>query len=279
MTSILRSAIVVGSLLVHRVTCVRPTSTVTTTIAWTGTSTTSATITPCTGPATVVVETPFTTPTCAPAPPPLQPAPCETLPDCGAAGFNIDYYQNPVGNYGTGNVPSSYYISQGLSPLDSSLTNVTFFPQDAPPASGTAGWTRATNGGVTVNANNFTLVYSGFYRAPVTGLYSLCSSSDNQNDVFFGRGSAFSCDSGLAPAGPRPLVTSLGGNLVNPTTCVDVYLFGGRYYPVRNVMGNYGGPSAFNFTIWEPNEPYDAKTNDFTGSVFPLSCRWFKHAN
>jgi hypothetical protein len=273
MTSIIRSALLVGSLFVYEAACQRPTSTTTTTIPWTGTSVTSTTITPCTGPATVVVETPFPTPACPSPPPPIRPAPCVLEIGCQASGLNIDYYANPVGGYGSGSLPASYYITQGLSPLGSSLTNVTFFPQDTPPGD-PVGWTRETNGGITVNANNFTLVYSGFYRAPSTGIFTLCSSADNENDIFFGRGNAFSCDSGDVSPDATPLVVSRGGNYVNPINCTDVFLVQGQYYPVRNVMGNFGGPSAFDFTIWEPGVPFEDRTNDFTGEVYPLSCRW-----
>ncbi|KAI0862519.1 hypothetical protein F4860DRAFT_512867 [Xylaria cubensis] len=274
MASIAHSAILVGFLFVGRVICLRPTSTTTTTIPWTGISVTSTTITPCTGPATVVIETPFQTPACSSTPLPVRPAPCETLPDCQADGLNIDYYSNPVNGYGSGNLPPSYYITQGLSPLASSLTNITFFPQDMPPEN-TAGWTRDTNGGIIVNANNFTLVYYGFYLAPSTGLFTICSSSDNENDVFFGQGNAFSCDNGKPSANATPLGVSKGGFYVDPINCTDVYLTQGRYYPVRNVIGNYNGPSAFNFTIWEPGVPWEDRTNNFAGDVYPLSCGWF----
>ncbi|KAF2964410.1 hypothetical protein GQX73_g9171 [Xylaria multiplex] len=174
-------------------------------------------------PATVVIETPFETPSCTPTPP-AQPAPCETLPDCSESGLDIDYYANPVGYYGTGNVPPSYYISQGLSPLNSSLTNITFFSQDTVPENGPVGWTRVVNGGIPVNGNNFTLVYSGFYRAPSTGVFTVCSSSDNENAIFFGRGNAFSCDNGKPSTDAQPLVISRGESLVNPINCTDLYL-------------------------------------------------------
>jgi hypothetical protein len=270
----IRAALLFGSFFVRGGICQtigRPTATTTITIPWTGPTVTSSTITSCTGTATVVIQTPVPITTCAP---PLRPAPCEVFPDCDANGLNIDYYQNPEMGYGSGNLSSSYYITEGLSPLDSSLTNVTFFPQDFPPEDPT-GWTRTTNGGITVNANNFTLVYSGFYRAPTTGVYTLCSSADNENDIFFGRGNAFSCDIGEPSPNVRPVVVSTGGFFVNPINCTNVYLVQGRYYPVRNVMGNYNGPSAFNFTIWEPEIPFEERTNDFAGNVYPLSCGWF----
>jgi hypothetical protein len=125
---------------------------------------------------------------------------------------------------------------------------------------------------VTVDANNFTVVYQGFYRAPKTGTYNLCSTADNENDVFFGHGNAFSCIDGKPSAAAKPLLVTTGGNFQNGLVCKSVDLVAGLYYPVRNVMGNYQGPSAFNFTIQEPGVALEERTNDFTGRVYPRKC-------
>jgi hypothetical protein len=213
-------------------------------------------------------------------------------PLCTPAGLDIAYYANPLGGYSSGNPPSSYYITEGLKPLDSSLTNVTFFPQNFnapagsqvvnpnptyPGAAGAyyVGWTRDTNGGVIVDANNFTVVYEGFYRAPATGTYTLCSTADNENDVFFGHGNALSCLDGKAPTGAKPLLTTTGGSFINGIVCKTVDLTAGLYYPVRNVMGNWQGPSAFNFTIQGPGVAAEDRTHDFTGLVYPRRCGLF----
>ncbi|KAI1138494.1 Floculation protein FLO1 [Hypoxylon sp. FL0543] len=208
-------------------------------------------------------------------------------PLCSPSGLNIDYYRNYLGDYSRGDFPSSYYITQNLQPLESSLTNTTYFPQDDGPsnlpvvypvpelgASGAyfVGWTRSTNGGITVDANNFTLVYSGYYRAPATGTYSLCSAADNRNEIFFGDGNAFDCLDGDVSAEATPLAFSTGGNFVNPVNCTDVDLVEGGYYPVRNVMGDWEGPSAFSFTIEGPGVK---QTYDFDGDVYPLDCGLF----
>jgi hypothetical protein len=37
-------------------------------------------------------------------------------------------------------------------------------------------------------------------------------------------------------------------------------------------MGNYQGPSAFNFTIQEPGVALEKRTNDFTGRAYPRKC-------
>jgi hypothetical protein len=265
----------------------------TTTIPYLGDRTTSTTLTGCSGQVTVIIQTPITVPDCTTtptAPPTSSPTPggaCALIdPFCKPAGLDIDYYANPLGGYSSGNPPSSYYITQALRPLDSSLTNVTFFPQNYPaaglpetypnPAYPSApylvGWQRDTNGGVTVDANNFTLVYHGFYRARKTGAHTVCTTADNRNEVFFGHGNAFSCLDGKPSPSAEPLLVTTGGNYINGIVCMDVNLIAGLYYPVRNVMGNWQGPSAFNFTIKEPDVAFESRTNDFSGHVYPSNC-------
>ncbi|KXX72845.1 hypothetical protein MMYC01_210659 [Madurella mycetomatis] len=279
-------------------------STTTTTIPYFGTSTTSTTLKGCgAGHVTVIIQTPITVPACTatatatatsttniPTSSPIPGGPCLLVnPLCAPAGLNIDYYTNPLGGYSSGEPPSSYYITEGLRPLDSSLTNVTFFPQDRtqdglptvfpnpnlPNAPYYVGWTRDTNGGVTVDANNFTLVYQGFYRARETGTHVICSTADNENDVFFGHGNAFSCLNGRPSPGATPLLVATGGFFQNGLVCRNVDLIAGLYYPVRNVAGNWQGPSAFNFTIQEPSGAFENRTNDFAGNAYPRQCGIF----
>lgn len=137
------------------------------------------------------------------------------------------------------------------------------------------GWTKATNGGIRVDANNFTLVYNGFYRAAETGRHTLCTTADNENDVFFGHGNAFSCRDGKTDPRVAPLVVSTGGNYINGIKCATVDLVKNAYYPVRSVMGNWQGPSAFNLTIQKPSETFEQRRNDFSGLAYPRSCGRF----
>lgn len=277
-------------------------STTTITIPYLGSCTTSTTLTPCTGPVTVVIETPIVTPVCTTSPtttststtsasPTAPPTDACLLikPFCAPAGLNIDYYANAFAGYSSGKVPPSYYITEGLTPLDSSLTNETYFPQNVDPnglpsvypdpslptAPYFVGWTRTTNGGVIVDANNFTVVYQGFYRAPVTGRYELCATADNEDALFFGDGNAFSCLDGTPPTNAEPVVVSTGASFVNGINCTNVDLVQGFYYPIRNVMGNWQGPSAFNFTIDAPGVQFASRTNNFPGSVYPHDCGIF----
>ncbi|KAI4862360.1 Floculation protein FLO1 [Hypoxylon rubiginosum] len=303
MFTIHRFATVIGASLLSRVsatitaanvasaTAALALATTTTTIPWIGDHTATHTLLPCAElsvTVTIVIQVPIAGPSCTAIPEPPSPdGSCLVNPFCSPSGLNIDYYRNYLGDYSYGDYPSSYYITENLSPLDSSLTNRTFFPQDKSPTGlavvypsaelGKAapywvGWTRDTNGGITVDANNFTLVYSGFYRAPATGTYSLCTSADNRNEIFFGDGNALDCLSGAAPADATPLAFSTGGNFVNGVNCTEVDLVAGRYYPVRNVYGDWEGPSALSFTVQGPGED---QTYDLDGDVYPLECGSF----
>jgi hypothetical protein len=221
---------------------------------------------------------------------PTPGGPCPLIkPRCPPSGLDVDYFANPFGGYSRQNsLPWSYYITQNLQPLQSSFTNLTFFPQDlGPPANFpkvyprsdlptawyAVGWTKQTNGGITVDANNFTLVYSGFYRAPATGKYTLCSTADNENDVFFGHGNAFSCLDGSVDTTVKPIVVTTGGSFVNGIKCADLNLVKGAYYPLRSVMGDWQGPSAFNLTMQVPGQRFEDRGNDYTGVVYPTTCR------
>ncbi|KAI8412465.1 hypothetical protein FOFC_05722 [Fusarium oxysporum] len=183
-------------------------------------------------------------------------------------------------------VPPSYYITDNLTPLDSSVTSETYFAQDYMqdlagypqifPDSAYAGkawyvgYHRTLAGGIKVDANNFTLVYTGYYQAPETGTYELCVTADNANTLYFGQGNAFECGTGETdPNAPALVLTATGYHFNNPTQCGHVDLIAGRHYPVRNVMGNKNAVSAFEFSVTTPS---GSKTHDFEGQAFPVAC-------
>lgn len=220
---------------------------------------------------------------------PDEPTACAIDTKCPASGFNIDYYSNVFEEgYGTDelNVPASYYITENLTPLDSSVTDVTYFPQDYmsdlekypqtfpnKKFAGKAyynGYKRTLNGDITVDANNFTLVYQGYYRAPSTGTYELCIQADNANTLFFGQGSAFECGTGEPSIdAPALVLAATGYHFKNPIQCGTVDLIKGRNYPVRNVMGNKNAVSMFEFTVKAPGEK---ATHNFAGQAYPIEC-------
>lgn len=254
----------------------------TTTVVQTSISTTTTTAT------TTLVST--VTATCSA---PSQPLPTEaclvTNPLCASTGWTVDYYANPFAGFGypPSGLGPGYYISEHLKPLGSGTTDETYFPQNMDPTGdpvvypGTSfdngnapyyvGWTIDV-AGITIDANNFTLVYSGLYKAPATGSFSVCSEADNIVDVFFGSTSgAFPCG-GKPSADATPAVSgsvSTGGNYNNPTSCFSESLIEGFYYPIRFVMANFQGPSALGFTITPPG---GTASYVFDGTIFPPSC-------
>ncbi|ODA75807.1 hypothetical protein RJ55_08629 [Drechmeria coniospora] len=254
----------------------------------------TTTITPpagCTRPCTTRVIVTIPLPSGTPAPCYLADSSNPSSP-CPPGGLDVHYYANKLGNgYGCSvgegaacNDPGpSYYINQ-LKPLASGQTNLTYFVQDtdvnfaghAISNVGYNGWKyaigyqRTVNGGLMVDGNNFTLVYEGYYRAPVTGSYQLCTDADNISNVYFGDGNAFACsDQQPAPGAPSLKVSATGGNYVNPKACGNVNLIANQFYPLRIVMGNYGWASAFGFTIQPPGQ---AAANAWPGNYYPKSC-------
>lgn len=224
------------------------------------------------------------------------PSSCPTRPDCPPSGLNVDYYSNQFGYNGYTSptagqteeevLPPSYYITDGLSPIGSSLTNVTYIAQDYtadlsgypavyadaknPQVPYYVGYKREVSGGIIVDGNNYTLVYSGFYRAPASGNYTICASADNVDYSYLGGGVAFDCG-GKPDTNAKPLNSaSAGAYYVNPVSCGSVQLVAGEFYPIRSVLGNGDAVSAFNLTIQAPGEIGE---NDNTGYLYPVSCR------
>ncbi|KAJ6440098.1 putative sucrose utilization protein SUC1 [Purpureocillium lavendulum] len=149
--------------------------------------------------------------------------------DCLPEGLDKAYYANPLGGYSRqGDVPSSYYLTQGLQSLGASNTNVTYFPQDTP-------------------------LGAEYPR--------VCPRADIPNAWYAG-----------GPARAQPAIVSTGGNYVRGIDCTDVTLAEGEYYPLRSVMGDWQGLSAFNLTIKRPSESFEDRRNVFDGLAYPHAC-------
>ena len=205
-------------------------------------------------------------------------------PLCQQRGLNVDYYHNDFFGYSRrGAEPSSYYITEGLEPLASSTTDIIYFPSEGIPNNlpliypnpdvhwaYAVGWERTLNGDITVDANNFTLVYQGYYRAAVSGTHTFCAYADNENDFFFGCDNAFKCIGGDADPAQTPLIQSFFTLGQDTTACADVDLIKGLFYPIRSVMGNYQGAASVEVTVKEPGAA--EATHDFTGKAYQVGC-------
>lgn len=127
-------------------------------------------------------------------------------------------------------------------------------------------WTRPVGGGIIVDANNFTVVYQGYYRAPATDTFKMCAESDNEMDVYFGDSVGFDClDGAINPDNSSP---SFQGYLNQPG-CRTFDLVAGAFYPIRAVVGNNQGPSSARFSVQQGSAP---AITDLSGLVFPTSC-------
>ena len=201
---------------------------------------------------------------------------------CVPSGFSLDYYANPFfrHSFPDSGLGPGYYISENLTPLDSTTTSEIYFPQELVPTMQYpivypdqpyfVGYTRDIQG-ITVDGNNFTLVYSGLYRAPVSGTFTFCTLADNENAVFFGAGNAFPFGGKPSP-NATPLQTggvASGGNYQNPPSCFTYDLVIGQFFPIRFVMAGYQGPSALEFTI-QPSGGTASYENP--GVIYPASC-------
>ncbi|TPX08099.1 uncharacterized protein E0L32_010166 [Thyridium curvatum] len=241
----------------------------------------------CTAPCTTTVITPVPSPT--PTPPTNA---CYFPPGtCGTSGLSLDLYANSVSNTegygvsdGTSGVGPDYYLGQpslaqgstdnlavpGGENNDQSGPDVVLQPsgqnfQYHP------GLTKSY-GGMTFNANNFTILFTGYFVPNVSGTYQFCTSADNRNELYIGSDSAFPCGDASNGATPRGAASfdSYWFGRDNAEKCASVQMEAGFYYPLRSVYGNWGTPSSMQINIRGPND--NSASTDVAGRVSPNSC-------
>ncbi|KAJ6437393.1 MFS transporter, SP family, sugar:H+ symporter [Purpureocillium lavendulum] len=204
-------------------------------------------------------------------------------------GLTVKYYENNIETqaYGidadTGGVGPDYYLR--LKPLGTGMTDtlsvpyffgadgrdVIYIPADPVGSNYYPGLTN-TFGGITFDANNFTLVFTGYYKAPESGPYTFCADTDNVDNFYIGSVDAVPCGEGntteTVPPGPQPLVYNYYGR-TRSKTCGTRDLVKGYYYPVRSVFGNWGTPSHLTFTVKPPGGEETSMIGDFG---YPSDC-------
>ncbi|GJN86209.1 hypothetical protein PLIIFM63780_009788 [Purpureocillium lilacinum] len=210
---------------------------------------------------------------------------CDTIPEqCGSGGgLTVKYYENSIETqaYGidarTGGLGPDYYLD--LEPLGTGMTDTLSVPYfygadgrrgiyiPAEPA-GSNYYPGLTNtfAGITFDANNFTLVFTGYYKAPASGPYTFCADTDNVDNFYIGSVDAFPCGEGnttkTVPPGAQPLVYNYYGR-TSRKTCGTRDLVQGYYYPIRSVFGNWGTPSHLKFTVKPPGGEETSMIGDF----------------
>lgn len=222
--------------------------------------------------------------------PPLPPTPADACrdipPGCAErAGLTVHYYENDMWshaygrNFERGGDPD-YYLP--LTPLDRgqtrSLSVPYFYGYEGMPG----GYLREVDmdyypgltnrfAGIEYNANNFTLVFTGYYRPLITGTHTFCANADNVHNFYLGADSAFPCGAPAnrhTPPGAAPLVRSHISR--GPRrACADRELIAGLYYPLRAVYGNRGLPSSLAFTVRAPGRE---ASFDVGEAGYPAEC-------
>ncbi|QUC19066.1 uncharacterized protein UV8b_03307 [Ustilaginoidea virens] len=239
---------------------------VTTVIPFNGTVVAPTTITiPPTGtmPGTVVIQTP--------------PGACTAIPTACILQYNslinVDLYSDPYYdpvrsffNGGTGAGPD-YYFSQ--KPLQRGIGNSLTLPRttNISPNPGA----RVYYAGMTIPADNFTLVWTGYYYARTTGVYRFCVNDvDDVDFLYMGSDTAFPCGSPYSPPrGARALLGSTCCYVGGAQICSSITLFAGYFYPIRSVFGNYVSNSALNLLVSTPGAGF---TTDVSRNIFAANC-------
>lgn len=129
-----------------------------------------------------------------------------------------------------------------------------------------------TYGGMTFNANNFTIVFTGYFVPQETGDYTFCTTADNRDAIYVGSDTAFPCgdaSNNATPSGANPLV-DYWFSRDDEQKCATINMVAGFYYPFRQVYGNWGTPSSLEVTVQGPGD--DSASSDVTGKVSPNNC-------
>lgn len=98
-----------------------------------------------------------------------------------------------------------------------------------------------------VDANNFSVEYTGYFEPRVTGVYQICQTADDIMRTFID--GAIGCNA--IPSNATYLATD--AYLTNSRTkCGNITLVSGYLYPLRGVFGQIGGPSSLTVTFQPP---------------------------
>ncbi|CAD0084611.1 unnamed protein product [Aureobasidium vineae] len=130
-------------------------------------------------------------------------------------------------------------------------------------------------GGITVNANNFTAVYIGYFVPKISGTYQFCDLfADNRDDFYIGSTSAFPCGNPSDASTPRNAAFTLenpyGSATNGRAVCVNITMAAGYAYPLGNVYGQKGLPAENQFKVSGPG--LGTNVTDLTGFISSDSC-------
>lgn len=120
--------------------------------------------------------------------------------------------------------------------------------------------TNPSYGYVGVPISDFLMEISGYYKAPLTGIYTLTTKVDGFDTIFMGSGDAL--DHGVQEiglgSGGRDFINT--GNSVGGTNAVSraIYMEAGYYYLFKAVYINFSGGGMLEMTMNWPNGTVDS---------------------
>ncbi|KAK1462464.1 hypothetical protein CCUS01_08651 [Colletotrichum cuscutae] len=235
-----------------------------TTVVSTGTQTGLITITPTglDGTTSIMTFVPPSTTSTTSTSATTAPAACTPLCSSGAGtGLTVKTYPNPFGTgYGFAGNRSVPNLS-GVTPLGvSSSTNLSMSYFNTGSGAYLPGSTRQV-AGLTVDANNFTATWTGYFEPPLSGSWRICTLGDDEVSLFLGNGEAFTCGNS-GDSGSLALAANYGGGY----TCSARILTAGLLYPYRAVYGQIRSESVMTI-LFQP--PGGQNTTDFPFYLYP----------
>lgn len=235
-------------------------------------------------------------PTPSPEPPSPPPGACFFTPgscDPSSGSLSLNLYENSAQaadgyavSDGQSGVGPDYYLDQ--QPIDQGSTQSLsvpagdnddatggFFnpqPPDSRPVFNYYPGLTKSYGGMRFDANNFTIVFTGYFVPETTGTHTFCVNfADNRNPLYIGSDDAFPCGDASNGATPRGATPRADYWFARETEaqCADVEMVAGFHYPLRQVYGNWGTPSSLAVTVQGPGEE---ATSDVAGRVSNADC-------
>lgn len=183
------------------------------------------------------------------------------------SGFDVKYYRYPLSSrigYNDPNFFLSTYTQQGgLITTKTGVTDINF--------SFVAGQNIPIYG-TTIANSNFTLELTGYYYAPLTGLYTFTLQGDDGASMQVGAGTDC-CGSVLDSVTGQFSIKSVFQAGVNPTTTVQ-QLTAGTYYPIKIVYFQIVGMGRLNLNVIQPDGTSLSTFNTVKQIVIdPSSCQ------
>lgn len=181
----------------------------------------------------------------------------------GKSGADYNYYlsQKPIGTGKTNSLSVAKKNPPNRSPDKTTDSDPKFYNYNDE---------KQTTGGITYDANLFTLVWTGYFVPQQSGSYEFCTDADNRDDFFLGSDNAFPCGSpSEISKSNKPLVESWYKPGGGDKQCKSVSLVAGYYYPLRSVYGNWGLPLSLEFTVKPPGGSASKTIED---GLAPESC-------